>query len=186
MIEGDLNPSARRDVFGSKINRTHSPILAIAIPWASVLLASLSPFLPFFPGFPLVPPIALLMLLGWRFVRPGLMPSWAGLPLGAFDDLFSGQPFGSAIMLWSLAMLALDAVEARFPWRGFWQDWLAAIAVLTVYIFAAALFSGAHADPSVIPWLLPQLLLSIMLFPIVARIVARLDRLRLRRIRRIG
>src|SRR3546814_6157237 len=51
---------------------------------------------------------------------------WSGAVLGAIDDRFSGQPFGSAILLWSLAMLVLEFVEARFPWRGFWQDWLTA------------------------------------------------------------
>ena len=66
------------------------------------------------------------MLLGWRMVRPGLLPLWAGAPLGAFDDLVSGQPFGSAILLWSLAMIAIELIETRFPWRGFWQDWFTA------------------------------------------------------------
>ena len=36
-----------------------------------------------------------------------------------FDDLFSGQPMGSAMLLWSVAMIALEAIEQRFPWRGY-------------------------------------------------------------------
>jgi hypothetical protein len=43
-----------------------------------------------------------------------LLPVWAGTLLGLFDDMVSGQPMGSAITLWSITMLALDVIEARF------------------------------------------------------------------------
>ena len=34
-----LSTRARRDRYGSKINRTHSPALAHAVPWITVMLA---------------------------------------------------------------------------------------------------------------------------------------------------
>ena len=110
-----------------------------------------------------------------------MFPVWIGLPLGAFDDLFSGQPFGSAILLWSLAMIAIELVEARFPWRNFVQDWLAISALIALYILAAAFVSGAKLTVPGVAALMPQILFSALLFPLVARLVARWDRLRLKR-----
>ena len=134
---------------------------------------------------PLAPSFAFLLLLGWRMVRPGLLPLWAGAPLGAFDDLVSGQPFGSAILLWSLAMIAIELIETRFPWRGFWQDWFTAGVIAVSYWFAALLVSGASVTPELLIVALPQALLSVMLYPIIARMVAGLDRFRLARARKI-
>jgi rod shape-determining protein MreD len=125
------------------------------------------------------------MLLGWRMVRPGLLPLWAGAPLGAFDDLVSGQPFGSAVLLWSLAMIVIELVETRFPWRGFWQDWFTASLVAVAYWLAALLLSGASVTPEMLTVAMPQALLSVLLYPIIARMVAGLDRFRLKRARRI-
>ena len=181
-----LNPRARRDRFGSKINLAPSPARATAVPWLSVILGSLTPLLPFIASAPIVPPVGFMMLLGWRLVRPGLLPLWAGFPLGLFDDLFSGQPLGCGVLLWSLAMLGIEAVEARFPWRNFLLDWLTAGLALALYLMVSALFSGGGGGYARIVLIGPQLLLSILLFPIVARMVARLDRFRLMRVRAIG
>ena len=82
-------------------------------------------------------------------------------------------------------MIALEAIEARFPWRGFWQDWFTAGLAIVLYLFAAMLLSGAPTTLAQIIAMLPQLLLSIMLYPIISRIVAGLDRFRLSRARRI-
>ncbi|WP_374405733.1 rod shape-determining protein MreD [Pelagerythrobacter sp.] len=180
------DPRSRRDAYGSRINRAHSPALAYAVPWATILLASMLPAFPIASAAPVVPPLGLMTLVAWRLVRPGLMPVWAGFPLGLFDDLFSGQPFGSAILLWSLAMLAIEAVEARFPWRSFVQDWLIATAILATYIAAAAVLSGGQLGAPLFGALVPQVLLSLMLYPILARLISALDRFRLLRVRVLG
>lgn len=179
-----LHPNARRDPFGSRINRAHSPLLAYGLPWLSILLGSLTPWLPIIAPAPILPPFGLMVLLAWRLVRPGLLPLWAGLPFGLFDDLYSGQPFGSGVLLFSLTLIAIELIEIRFPWRNFWLDWLTAAAVLAVYLAITALFSGLAIVQLTI--IIPQLLLSIVLFPFVARLVAQLDRLRLKRVRRIN
>ena len=176
-----LNPRARSDEYGSRINRVHSPVLGHGIPPLTVVLASFLPALIMTSALPFIPPFGFMMLVAWRIVRPGLFPVWIGLPLGAFDDLFSGQPFGSAILLWSLAMIAIELVEARFPWRNFVQDWLAISALVALYILAAAFVSGAKLTVPGVAALLPQILFSALLFPLVARLVARWDRLRLKR-----
>ncbi len=135
---------------------------------------------------PLAPPIGFIIFLSWRLMRPGLFPLWIGVPLGAFDDLFSGQPFGSAILLWSVTMIGIELVETRFPWRGFWQDWFTAGLVILIYIFASMLTSGATITPHMLIATIPQLLLALLVYPLFARIVAWLDRFRLSRSRRIG
>lgn len=181
-----LNPRSRSDRYGSRINRTHSHTLAYTLPWASVMIGSLVPVFPIASAVAMVPPMGFLLLLAWRLVRPGLFPVWAGFPLGLFDDLFSGQPFGSAILLWSLTMLGIELLELRFPWRGFWQDWLVAAFFITAYILAAALVSGGSISSSMLAGLGPQWAISILVFPLVAWLVAGLDRLRLVRFWRLG
>ncbi len=184
-MKTEYRGTARRDEYGSRINRQHSPLLAYGIPYASILLGSFLPTLVIASAVPLVPPLGLMLLVGWRLARPGILPVWAGFPLGMFDDLFSGFPFGSAILLWSMAMIAIEAIEARFPWRGFLQDWLTAAVILAAYMFVSTIMSGGKVGGAMIAAFTPQLLLSLLLFPIITRIVARLDRLRLMRVRSI-
>ena len=164
-----------------RINRAPSPTLAIALPWILVMLGSLSPTWPLIASLPLLPPLGFLVLVAWQQMRPGLFPVWAGLPLGLFDDLYSGQPFGSGVLLWSLAAIGLDYVETRFPWRGFVQNWVLAAVVTVAYLALAALIAGGN-----MALLGPQLLLSVLLYPLIGHVVGLIDRLRLFPFRAIG
>jgi rod shape-determining protein MreD len=181
-----LNPASRRDRFGSKINRDHSPVLAYGVPWLTILLGSLAPLWPIIAPAPILPPLGYLLLLAWRVSRPGLLPLWAGLPLGFADDLFSGQPLGFGILFFSVTMIAVDLIELRFPWRGFWQDWGVASICIALYLALGALLSGAGLAVVQLGLILPQLALSILLFPVFVQLVTLLDRMRLTRIKRIG
>jgi len=181
-----LDPRARSDLYGRRINRAPSPLRARSVPYLSIMLASLVPVLLIADVMPLAPPLGFLMLLGWRIMRPGVLPLWVGAPLGAFDDLVSGQPFGSAMLLWSLAMIAIELIETRFPWRGFWQDWFTAGVMAAGYWGATLLLAGAPITSPLVIVALPQAVLSILLYPIMARMVANLDRFRLVRARRIA
>lgn len=180
-----MDPRARSDAYGSRINRSHSPLLANILPWISILLGTLLPIFAIASALPMIPPLGYLMLIGWRLVRPGLLPVWAGFPLGLFDDLYNGQPFGFAILFWSATLLVIEAIEIRWPWRSFWQDWFTAGILVAAYLMGGWLLSGATPNLDSLVALLPQLLISILLFPLFARLVARLDEFRLRRWRRV-
>jgi hypothetical protein len=82
------------------------------IPVVSVMLGSLAPLLPMIVTSPIVPPFGFMMLLGWRLLRNDLWPVWAALPLGAFDDLFSGAPIGTAMSLWTVTFIARHVFSA--------------------------------------------------------------------------
>lgn len=169
-----------------RINRAPSPFIARSVPWLSIMLASLLPAWLLIASAPVMPPVAFLMLLAWRQLRPGLLPVWAGLPLGLFDDLYSGQPFGSAVLLWSAALIVLELIEARFPWRSLLLEWLVAAILATACIvlsLAAANVAGAASPLQVI---VPQAIVSILAYPLIGRMVAALDRIRLTPFRDIG
>jgi rod shape-determining protein MreD len=165
--------------YESRIDREQSPLKMLIIPIISVMLGSMITAMPFFPDGPLLPPLGFMIFLGWRLMRPGLWPVWAGLPFGLFDDLFSGQPFGCAALLWSLTMLAMEAVDFRIFWRDHLRDWLiAAVAISGVLLFGFLFSAISHLMPDVTV-MAPQWILSILTYPLVVRFCSRLDSWRL-------
>jgi rod shape-determining protein MreD len=165
--------------YESRFDREPSLLKMLAIPIASIVLGSMVTTLPIIVTQPILPPFGLLMFLAWRLMRPGLLPVWSGVPFGLIDDIFSGQPFGSAGLLWSLAMLTVELIDARAIWRDYLQDWLIAALLITAVLLGGLWIAGlAHAAPSP-EILLPQIMLSILLYPLVVRICARLDSWRL-------
>jgi rod shape-determining protein MreD len=180
-----LDPRARSDMYGQRINRAPYLWRVHSVHYVSIMAASWLPVLLIADTMPLAPFFGFLTLLAWRMVRPGLLPLWVGAPLGVFDDLVSGQPFGSAIFLWSLGMIVIEVIETRFPWRGFWQDWFTASVIALCYWFATLVFSGVGVTPQMVSVAAPQALFAVLLYPIIARMVAGLDRFRLSRARKL-
>src|SRR5690606_37992492 len=157
----------------SRINRAPSPLVAQSLPWLMIALASMVPGWIMIASAPVLPPLGFLTFVCWRQLRPTVFPIWAGLPLGLFDVLFSGQPFGSAVLLWSLAAIVLEIIEMRLPWRNFLTEWLVATGlVLTYIVFSLALanFAGAAAPIRVI---VPQIVISVLSYPLVGLAVAK-------------
>lgn len=171
--------SPGKGVTRKRINRAPSPILAIGLPWVSVMLASMLTGAIIIASAPVVPPFGFLFYISWRQLRPGLLPVWAGLPLGLFDDLYSGQPFGSAILLWSIAAIVFEVVEARLPWRNFLTEWLVASGMIVAYILACLLLANLAGGSTPLPVVLPQIVISVLIYLLVGRTVAFLDRVRL-------
>jgi rod shape-determining protein MreD len=153
---------------------------ARAVPIVSTMLGSLVTALPIIVQAPILPPFGLVILLAWRLLRPGFWTLWAPLPLGFFDDLVSGQPVGSAMLSWTIAFLAIEVSEQMVLWRDYLQDWMVAAAAIGGCIalgFVAALLAGAQASFITI---VPQIIASMLFFPLIERLCARLDVWRLR------
>ncbi|NKJ41530.1 rod shape-determining protein MreD [Novosphingobium sp. SG720] len=178
-------PAHPEDLVRRRLNRGPSPVVAQGLPWLSIMLASMVTFSPVVASAPVLPPLGFMTLLAWRLLRPTLLPVWAGLPLGLFDDLYSGQPFGSGIVLWSLTMLAMDVIDEKFLWRGFIQDWLTAATLLAAYVVLTACLAGLATGYPLPVTVGPQVLLAVLLHPVVTRIVALLDRIRLLPLKRL-
>lgn len=141
---------------------------------ATVMLGSLVTLLPVVSAVSWLPPFGLMMMLGWRLLRPDVLRIWAAAPLGLFDDLVSGQPMGSATFLWALCFLVLDVLDTRLVSRDFWQDWLLATGSIAFCLVAGRLIASpisAHVDAA----MLVQIALSAMIFPLIARFCAAID-----------
>ena len=167
------------DYLSRRINRAPSRPIALSVPWLSTMLGSLAPAWPFIASAPLMPPLGFMVFIAWRQVRPGLLPIWAGLPLGLFDDIYSGQPFGSSMVLYSLAAIAGDAIDLRMPWRGFVLDWLIAALALLLYLAFGLQFANWAGGATQLAVILPQWLLAVFAYPLTSRFVAVCDRIRL-------
>ncbi|HVR91818.1 MAG TPA: rod shape-determining protein MreD [Novosphingobium sp.] len=179
-------PRQLRAATRKRINRAPSPVLALTVPWLLVMLGSLTPTWPLITSAPLIPPLGLMFLIAWLQLRPGIFPAWAGFPLGLFDDLFSGQPFGSAALLWSVTVLLLELQEFRFPWRMYWQDWAVSSGLVASYLVMAAAVASSGSHPAVLATIVPQIALAVLAFPFIGRVAALFDRFRLLPLRDIG
>ncbi len=158
-----------------------SPLRFHAFPIASVMLFSALPMmLPVVASSMIFPPLGLVMFLAWRLLHPTLWPVWIGLPLGLWDDCLSGQPIGSAMGLWTLAVLAIDYIDQRTYWRGYWQDWLiAALAIIAIQLGGAAIVHPGTDILDLARQTLFATVTAILLFPLFIRLVVRLDSVRL-------
>lgn len=177
---------ARNRMLRQRINRAPSPVVAVGLPWLSIILGSMLSTVLVIASAPIMPPLGFLTFLAWRQLRPGLLPIWAGLPLGLVDDLYSGQPFGSAVLLWSVAAIALDVIEERVPWRYFFTEWLVAAAMTAIYIVACLAIANLASSSTPVLTIVPQIFASILIYPLICRFVALIDHLRLVPIVQVG
>jgi rod shape-determining protein MreD len=151
------------------------------VPLISTIFAMLLGLLPLVNSSLWVPDLAFLMLVTWRLVRPEIWQAYTGLGLGLLADLISGAPLGQSMLLWTIVFLCLDYADYLLGVRDYWLDWTLATAAIcfhTAGVWYIALLMGAETSFLV---MLPQLVLSTLAYPLVARIVLRLDRWRLAR-----
>ncbi|MBK6414915.1 rod shape-determining protein MreD [Sphingopyxis sp.] len=153
------------------------------VPVATVMLASALPLmLPLVANSPVLPPLGLLFFLCWQLLRTEMWPVWIGLPLGLWDDLFSGQPIGTAIGLWTLASIAIHYSSQRIYWRGFLHDWaIAALLIANIQSLAALIVHPDAATGRVLGLVVPQIIISALLVPLFMRLTGKFDNFRLKR-----
>jgi len=162
----------------SNIGRQPSQLRIKLVPPITVVLGSMVTALPIITDYPILPPMGLLVLLAWRLIRPGYWTVWAGFPLGLIDDIFSGQPFGSAAFLWSVVFILLEAIDRKTVSRDYWQDWLIASIATVFVLLGGMLIVDLQSHMLRLDLLVPQILLSILLYPFIARLIGAIDRWR--------
>jgi len=163
----------------SRFSGKPSYIRISALPTLTVVLASMLTAMPFIVDYPILPPFGLLFLLAWRMIQPGHWPLWVGFPLGLIDDMFSGQLFGTSALIWSLVIIMIDSIDRRSPGRDYWQDWMMASVAIIFSLIAAMLLQNFTQNVQLLTILIPQLLLSVLIYPFVIRLISALDRWRL-------
>jgi rod shape-determining protein MreD len=152
-----------------------------AVPVVSTIAASLVETLPFVAQTPLVPDFGFLVLIAWRLLRPEMWQAQMALPLGLFNDLVSGHPIGQSMALWTITFLAFDLLDSRVGWRDYWIDWLFACLAIFFHSFGGWYVARMMGNATAFAVMLPQFALSIVAYPIVARLLVALDRWRLAR-----
>lgn len=151
------------------------------VPLISTLAAIALALTPVVMEAPLLPDFGFLVLITWRLLRPEIWPARLALGLGLVNDLVAGHPLGQSMLLWTAAFLMFDVIDARLGFRDYLMDWLVAAGALFLHALGAwyiALLMGSEVRFMV---MLPQIGLSILAYPIAARLVLALDRWRLAR-----
>ena len=151
------------------------------VPLLSTIAAIALSLLPIVTTTPLLPDFGFLFILTWRLLRPEIWTPRMALGLGLLSDLVGGHPIGQSMLMWTAAFLVLDLIDTRLGFRDYMMDWLIASGLVLVHTLGAwyiGLLLGADVAFGIL-W--PQIVLSILFYPIAARIVLALDRWRLMR-----
>jgi rod shape-determining protein MreD len=151
------------------------------VPIGSTILACLLNVLPIVVSTPVVPDFAFMVLLAWRLLRPEMWSATTAIPLGLFNDLIAGHPIGQSVALWTTAFLLMDVIDSRVVWRDYWMDWLFASVFILAYTYGDWIIGRVMGSSAQFGVLWPQIGASILIYPVVARIVLVLDRWRLTR-----
>ena len=173
MVRAALTPPRR-------IGQGPSPIAAY-VPAATVVVAAMLASLPIVSTSGWYPDFAYLVFISWRLLRADPWPAWWAAPLGFVNDLFTGYPIGFSIALWSATMLALDLIDRRTMWRDYWIEWVLGAVLIAIdewLQWRVAKLVGA-APP--FARMVPPLVISICIFPVIAWVVSRIDAKRLGR-----
>jgi rod shape-determining protein MreD len=79
-----------------------------------------------------------------------------------------------------MVFLVIDLFDRRMMWRDYKQDWALAALLVGAALSAGLAIANATGGDTAWPAILPQILLSALVFPLIVRICAGLDRLRWR------
>jgi rod shape-determining protein MreD len=163
-----------------QIGRGPSPFAAY-VPAITVVAASFLAALPIVSSSGWYPDFGYLIFIGWRLLRSDPWPAWWAAPLGLVNDLFTSYPIGFSVALWSATMLALDLIDRRTMWRDYWIEWVLAAAFLALDEWMQWQLAAIVGADLSFTTQLPSLAIAILVFPLAAWIVSRIDRWRLGR-----
>jgi rod shape-determining protein MreD len=149
----------------------------LAVPFLTTLLLVLAMTAPLLVPVPVFPQVALLGIFVWATFQPGLMPPWAAFVLGVVADLLFAQPLGVNATLFAATAGFIRLFEARYGHHAHGFDWAVAAAVIIAFETATWGLMGMAGRP--VP-LLPlgwQALTSMVAYPLVVALCARVQRL---------
>jgi rod shape-determining protein MreD len=130
------------------------------------------------PGYSVVAPsLTVMSLFYWTVHRPDLMRVWAAFAIGLLEDSLSGTPLGVNALLYVLIHAAILAQYRVFRGKSFGLIW-AAFAVIAAFAqlmtaILAAVVGGALIPAGVYA---AQLILTILIYPVVAWLMGRAQR----------
>jgi rod shape-determining protein MreD len=151
------------------------------VPLASTLVAIFMTLLPLVAVSVFWPNFGFLVLITWRLLRPEIWSAPVALVLGFVADLASGAPTGQSMLLWTTVFLAFDYADSLLGVRDYWLDWVLAAAAI-LFHSAGTWYIARLMGSEISFWVMvPQLVLSVLAYPIAARVVLWLDRWRLAR-----
>jgi len=151
------------------------------VPAATVIAAIFVSALPIVVQDGWFPDLGFLMLIAWRLRRSDVWPAWWGAPLGLLNDAVTGLPLGLSVTVWTFAMLVLDFADRRTIWRDYWIEWV--LAALLIVMDLAAQWQVAAWTGAKLAFItaVPNILISAASFPLLAWLIASIDRWRFSR-----
>ncbi len=146
------------------------------VPAGTIILSLLLMTLPLPLAWGLMPQFALLFVIIWASIQPRLIPAWAAFLLGLLADFLFGLPMGVWAVLFPAAVIAVRLAETRVEGHNLVVDWaFAAILLIVAQLLAWQIMGFVGRAPALLP-MLAQAAISILAYPVVASIAARIQR----------
>ncbi len=127
-------------------------------------------------SLPAMPHLALMAVLVWAMLQPGLMPPWVAFCIGALTDLLFGQPVGVNATLFALATGTMRLTGQMLGRYGSAFDWLMVAGVLLGFTLLTGPLMALAGRPTPVLPLLWQWVTSIAAWPLVVRQCAAIQR----------
>ena len=126
----------------------------------------------------LAPNFALMSVYYWIVHRPDLLPAWGVFLIGLLADALSGGLVGLNAFVLLLVQASIMSQHKVFRGKAFWLVWLAfAIVAFVAQLLAAALGLAFRGGLPGWPIWLSQFALTVALYPALAALMGRIQRL---------
>jgi len=131
--------------------------------------------IPYYSGA--APALTLIAVYYWMVFRPDLMPTLALFALGIVNDALAGTPLGVSSLIYLIGQVAILNQRRFLIGQPFWILWsgfalIAPLAVLIEWIAISALREAPLAPLATVA----SGILTILLFPLVAYVLVRMQR----------
>jgi rod shape-determining protein MreD len=145
-------------------------------PTLATIATLLLMMLPIWQRGPILPQFGLLGVFYWATQKPDLMPAFAAFFIGLVQDMWLGMPLGVNASLLMLTALILASQSFVFASRPFSFAWLVMLPVVILYALGSWALSAFGGRASDIVMLLAQAGTTVLMFPLVTWVHARVQR----------